>query len=516
MSLRTHGVVRAGRTLSSLGGQALTRALEVFCRRQRLLGVWRGASLGLQAGAVAGCVTAAGMWVSHQRCPLWLPAVLSSGGCLAGVLWGARRGVSLRQTARWLDASCGLKDRLETALQFVEGVADDTIQRLQVEDAIQCVMRLNPEVLVPLRTPREWNRGLILTAAGVLVALVSTAPVRPLVPDLVNAVLEEQSSGLQQELRALEEFQQQQPDTELKRLLESMNENLQEMAEPGTTPREAFARLSEMEASLQEMQKRISESGTLESMKAIGEAMSLAEEMSKAGKALASGDLQRAEAELSKLGAPKLDRQTERAVTDKLRQQQQQQQQQQKQQSAQEPATSKAVAEAAGRMAEGLESGDSQKFQEGTRGLASEARRMANQQKLTELLQQQAMNLAQAKSDVESQARQVAQGQGKGGKKAGKGTAGNPQGAETGAKAASRELRLSGENSGMGEAETEKSQGEQQEQVAEREYRQNVEKFEALSETALESELIPPGQKQLIRRYFQLIRPSSEPVSTAP
>ena len=167
-------------------------------------------------------------------------------------------------------------------------------------------------------------------------------------------------------------------------------------------------------------------------------------------------------------------------------------------------------------MAEGLESGDSQKFQEGTRGLASEARRMANQQKLTELLQQQAMNLAQAKSDVESQARQVAQGQGKGGKKAGKGTAGNPQGAETGAKAASRELRLSGENSGMGEAETEKSQGEQQEQVAEREYRQNVEKFEALSETALESELIPPGQKQLIRRYFQLIRPSSEPVSTAP
>lgn len=510
MSLRTQGVVAEGRTLSAWGEHALTRTLEVFRRRQRLQVVWRGASQGLQAGAVAGCVTAAGMLISDLRCPLWLPAVLSGGGCLAGVLWGAGRGVSLRQTARWLDASCGLKNRLETALQFVEGAAADAIRVLQVEDAMQCVLRLNPEVLVPLRTPREWNRGVILTAAGVLVSLVSLAPVRPVVPDTVNAVLEEQSSGLQRELQSLEEFQQQQPDTDLKRLLESMNQNLQEMAEPGTTPREAFARLSEMEASLQEMQKRISESGTLESMKAIGEAMSLAEEMSKAGKALASGDLQRAEAELSKLGAPKLDRQTERAITDKLRQQQQQQP------SAQEPATSKAVAEAAGRMAEGLESGDSQKFQEGTRGLASEARRMANQQKLTELLQQQAMNLAQAKSDVESQARQVAQGQGKGGKKAGKGTAGNPQGAETGSRTAGRELRLSGENSGTGEAETEKSQGEQQEQVAEREYRQNVEKFEALSETALESELIPPGQKQLIRRYFQLIRPSSEPGSEVP
>lgn len=509
MSLRTQGVVTVGRTLSSLGEHALTRILKDFRRRQRLQWVWRGASQGLQAGAVAGCVTAAGMLITDQRCPLWLPAVLSGGGCLAGVLWGSGRGVSLRQTARWLDESCGLKNRLETALQFVEGAAVDAIRLLQVEDAMQCVLRLNPEVLVPLRTPREWKRGVILTAAGVLVALVSLAPVRPVVPGVVNAVLEEQSSGLQRELQSLEEFQQQQPDTDLKRLLESMNQNLQEMAEPGTTPREAFARLSEMEASLQEMQKRISESGTLESMKAIGEAMSLAEEMSKAGQALASGDLQRAEAELSKLGAPKLDRQTERAITDKLRQQQQQP-------SAQEPATSKAVAEAAGRMAEGLESGDSQKFQEGTRGLASEARRMANQQKLTELLQQQAMNLAQAKSDVESQARQVAQGQGKGGKKAGKGTAGNPQGAETGAKAAGRELRLSGENSGMGEAETEKSQGEQQEQVAEREYRQNVEKFEALSETALESELIPPGQKQLIRRYFQLIRPSSEPGSEGP
>ena len=84
---------------------------------------------------------------------------------------------------------------------------------------------------------------------------------------------------------------------------------------------------------------------------------------------------------------------------------------------------------------------------------------MANQQKLTELLQQQAMNLAQAKSDVESQARQVAQGQGKGGKKAGKGTAGNPQGAETGAKAAGRELRLSGENSGMGEGRQRRVRG---------------------------------------------------------
>ncbi|MFM7837502.1 MAG: hypothetical protein ACKPJD_37395, partial [Planctomycetaceae bacterium] len=54
-----------------------------------------------------------------------------------------------------------------------------------------------------------------------------------------------------------------------------------------------------------------------------------------------------------------------------------------------------------------------------------------------------------------------------------------------------------------------------QEQLAERQYRQNAQKYEALSEAALRSEPIPPGQKSLIRRYFQLIRPATQPAENS-
>jgi hypothetical protein len=47
----------------------------------------------------------------------------------------------------------------------------------------------------------------------------------------------------------------------------------------------------------------------------------------------------------------------------------------------------------------------------------------------------------------------------------------------------------------------------EQEQEAVRQYRQNSEKYEALSESVLESESIPLGYRQTIRRYFEMIRP---------
>ena len=47
----------------------------------------------------------------------------------------------------------------------------------------------------------------------------------------------------------------------------------------------------------------------------------------------------------------------------------------------------------------------------------------------------------------------------------------------------------------------------EQEQEAVRQYREQAGKYEALSESALESESIPMGHRQTIRRYFEMIRP---------
>lgn len=479
----------------------LQQKLAAFQTRLQLRRLWQGASVGLLTGAMAGCAVALGMLTAGERCPLWLPPALSVFATLGGALLSLRQPVRLALTARWIDAQFGLKDRLETGLRFLAQPERSAIQSLQIEDATRHLDAMNPEQVVRLQTPQNWNWGLIVSAVAILVTILSPAALNLTVARQSDPVLVEQGIRLQEDLRKLQEFQQEQQDSDLKQLLESMNRNLQELSKAGTTPREAFAQLSQMESSLQQLQKQINDPATAEQLKEIGEALSLSADMSSAGKALAKGDLQKAEAELSKLSAPSLDRQTQRAVAEKLKQ---------VQKGSEQSGKAQATGEAAGKMAEGLESGNSQKFQEGAKGLASEARRLANQKKLSELLQQQAQSLAQARSEVESEARNVAQGQGKGGNKAGKGTAGEPQGEKTAQKAAGKELRLTGENTGMGETDTEKTEGEQQEQVAEREYRKNAEKFEALSEAALESEPIPAGQKQLIRRYFQMIRPKSD------
>lgn len=128
---------------------------------------------------------------------------------------------------------------------------------------------------------------------------------------------------------------------------------------------------------------------------------------------------------------------------------------------------------------------------------------------MAEMLEQQSESLAAMRADFESQAGNVAQGQGKGGRKAGKGSAADPRGQASSQSpaTAAKELRLKGENSGEGESQTETLPGEREEQTAEREYQQNLERYQSLQESSLDSEAIPPGQKQTIRRYFQLIRP---------
>ena len=70
-------------------------------------------------------------------------------------------------------------------------------------------------------------------------------------------------------------------------------------------------------------------------------------------------------------------------------------------------------------------------------------------------------------------------------------------------------MNLKGKDSGTGESDIETEKGPEQDQEAVRQYRQNREKYEAMSESVLESETIPLGHRQTIRRYFEMIRPSA-------
>jgi hypothetical protein len=475
----------------------LTVLLKPFHRRLWLQRIWTDAAAGLWGGAVAGMLCAAFFFAIGLRLAVYWPALFLLTGTLLGCLNSLARRQTLNDTAVWLDAVCRLHDGTSTAFQF-SGLKERTpVQELQLQLACDHLRGLDPRRLIPLDTPRLWKQGLIAAAAAVLLAIIGPQPRRTdSTPQIDAAVTAATAQALQQDLQQL---QQDLPaDKSLQEALDAMNQTLTELAEAPGTPREAFAKLSQLESSLQQMQQQLRNPASAKALADIGEAMQLSEDMQPAGRALSEGDLQKAEAELQKMNLPDADKQTRRAVAEQLRKVQQQ---------AEQSGRADQAGKAAGQMAEGLENGSQQSFRDGTQNLAAEARRQAGQKKLSEMLQQQSESLAQLRADLESQAGNIAQGQGKGGRRAGKGSSGDPRGDASGKAAAAQELRLKGENSGQGDSETEMLAGEREEEPAEREYRANLQRYESLQESSLDSEPVPAGQKQLIRRYFQLIRP---------
>jgi hypothetical protein len=67
---------------------------------------------------------------------------------------------------------------------------------------------------------------------------------------------------------------------------------------------------------------------------------------------------------------------------------------------------------------------------------------------------------------------------------------------------------LTGRQSDQGEIEIETTHSPEGKQQAQREYRATYDKYRKISEAVLDSEPIPLGHRQTIRRYFEAIRPN--------
>lgn len=476
--------------------QQQVHAVQVRQQRQWL---WECASTGVLAGGIAGCVLAIGRILSHGAfSSIWIMLAVAVPAA-AGVVVALVRSKSLQCAARLIDNQCNFKDRTQTALQFLQKSDNDPLRRLQIEDAKSHLKSVDPSKVTPISAPRSWRLGIIASFVAVLLALVSGKP-EPLMASVVsNSVVTEQASRASDGLEELEQFQKEQNDPELDKMLKEMNEQLKMLTEPGLDPKEALAKLSEMEAALQEMQKQLSDPTTEAQMQEIGEALSLAEATAAAGQAMSKGEMEKAADELAKMEMPEMDRKTEKALIEKLEQAQRK--------SGDSSNKKNDLKEALEKLTQGLSSGSKSKFQDGSKGLASECKKQGQKKKLSDLLKKQCQCLGECKSECESECRNQAQGNKKGGNKAGKGTAGNPEGEKTAKSNTSKEMKLTGQDSGSGEVETETTSNPEQEQEAVRQYREAAEKYEALSESALESESIPMGHRQVIRRYFEMIRP---------
>lgn len=478
-------------------------------RRQRAAFALRLTMYGLLAGSFAGLIFGFFVWDYGSPLSLWLTvAVVAAAGpalalmlALTGLLW--RRGI--HEAAVAVDRHYRLKDRSATALEFLSKSVRTPLQALQIDDAAAHLHGVDPRQVAPLKRPRSlpYAVGLWVAAAATAVSLwmfpfgapsVEAGPA-PAPPQVLA-----EAERLQESLQDLEEAARQENDEELEKLVEQLRQKVEEMKQSGVDEREALAKLSEMEAAIQAQQAQYNTAVVDGQLQSLGAAMSAAAALEGAGKALQEAKLDKAAKELEQLEDPQLDRKEQKVVQEKLKQ----------------------VAKAMGDVGLGQLSGAVSDFADSLKGgkgkgkkarkvLARAVKNQARRKRLNDLLTGELENLKEGKCNCQCNSLVKGKRPYKSTSPStsfGAETSGNVQGEKTKLLGQKNQVSITG-TPGEGPSDVETTASPEARQKARRGYKEAYKKYRKMSEAVLDSEPIPLGHRQTIRRYFELIRPQN-------
>jgi hypothetical protein len=479
-------------------GKAIQQQLDPVRRRQQQSRALALAAWGLVASAALLLVYVIGRWLAGWQLS---PAALST-FALAGPVLGYVLGLVWRPD--WRDAAAAvdtfyrLKDRATTALEFLRRPDATKLHQLAVNDAIAHLQNIDARQVVPIRTPRVLPYAIASLAAAVVLLVLTSRPAEVSAsPSQPLEVVIDSAERAADELKSLEEFAREEQDAEVQKLVMELKQAIDELKQPGVDLREALAKLSLMQAAVEKQQAQFNIGQVDAQLQAVGEALALSDALAEAGKALAAGQLEKAAEELEKLEVPQLDRQVEKTIKEKLDALAKQMQ----------DSGSSSLGAAAGEISQGL-GGDGSKFKRGVRQLSNVARQQSKRKKLNDLLRKQSQCLGECKGDCECEGKTPSDKSGRGGKNWGLGASGNELGEKTPEIGGRYESRLTGKQTDEGEIEIETTHSPEGKQQAQREYRASYDKYRKISEAVLDSEPIPLGHRQTIRRYFEAIRPT--------
>jgi hypothetical protein len=378
------------------------------------------------------------------------------------------------------------------------------LEELQLADAVRHLQRVEPQQVVPVEMPAAWRWAAFTTALAVILlcwptgrSQVNAGPSQP-----IEAIVSE-AEIVEEDLQTLLDQLPENHDPEIDTLIKELQAKANEMKEPGVDVREALAKMSEMQAALQAVAAQFNVAATDEQMKAIGEALQSAEALQQAGQALQDGKYEKAAEELAKLENPKLDRKESRAVSDKL----------QKASESSAQSGLKKLSDAAKEMSEGMKNDNPSQCKSGTCKLAECAKKQGNCKKIGDMLKKQCDKLGECKGNCQSncQGNKMAKNPSL---KAGKGTNPDIQGERTDLAAKRNEEKIQGLKGEQGDSDTETITTPEGNETAKRGIKEVYSKYRKMSDAVLDSEDIPLGHRQTIRRYFEAIRPNAEDAAT--
>lgn len=486
------------------------RSVSLRRRLQRTLdGVLRGAFW----GAIVAVLLMTGRLFGYGLDPAaWLQVVLAvSTAAVLGAVVGCAWRVCPSDSARIIDQHYGLKDRILTALAFFRHADAGTVERLQIADAAEHVRDFDAKQVSPYRvSPRRVLRA----AAPLLLAFAMTfvPPLRLPVEEAIAAPAPEVlavADQLKEELvEPLEELAEEHPDEpEIEELSREMQELLEELEEANVDPIEVLVKLSEMEAALETAMAAYQLEAMDASLSELGESLSAAEATSEAAEALKEGDYDKAAKALEKMDASSMSRSERRAVSKDLAETA----------NAMRLRKQRKAAEAVEGMAEGVSNGDKKKCDAAAVQIAGMCRKQGLRKGICQGLGCKLALLGMCKSQCAG----ACQGNKNGGtcnswsdsstENWGRGSTGEAQNGDPTELEGSRQTQQLTGMHGDGPSEVETLQSESgAEEVSRRKYQEVYKEYQQQSEAVLDSEPIPLGHRQMIRRYFESIRPDGE------
>jgi hypothetical protein len=310
-----------------------------------------------------------------------------------------------------------------------------------------------------------------------------------------------QAEKIQDDLKELEELSKEESNRELSELIKELEKKAEEMKQPGVDTKEALAKLSEMQAAIAAQQAQFNLGLVDGQLQSLGDAMVPADALEAAGQALQEGKFEQAAKMLEELENPPLDRKEAKAVEEKMAQVAKQ---------MGEVGLGQ-MGEAASEMAEGIKGGHQGKFKNGAKGLAKLTKGHGKRKQILDFLDKEIENLAECKGECKNPKLVRARIKTKTNSPSenfGLTISGNVDGDKTNL-GSKREIKEITGQPGEGPSEMETTHSPEGKQSAARGYRESYQKYRKMSEAVLDSEPIPLGHRQTIRRYFELIRPQN-------
>lgn len=455
---------------------------------------------------------------SGQGLVLLIFFVVLIGFCFGAVV-GFFLPIDRHESARQADQYYHFKDRLLTATKLLSRSETTLMERLQLEDAACCAGTIDPQLVVPYKLPSRFFVALIATGISLVTGFVSpyfvqqhhaVAAVR--LPEIINA-----AETLQNELvEKIEELSEQNPEEKnLRELSGELQKLVSKLDQSATDTKEALSTLSEMEEAIRSVLSEFQIETFDASMKEVAEAMSVAEATQAISQALKEEKYTKAAEELKKFDAQSMQtmsKQERNAIGDQMR----------KTLDNMDQRNQKTLQKTTQKLADAFEHNDGEKVQEGTDEFAAECNKQAIRKEISNSLEGKLALLGLCKSECNGNGGQSGNSNNGGNntnksdsadKNWGTGAAGNPASGEATHLDSQREQKNVTGIIGQGESEYEKfNTNEAPQEKTVREQRESFQEYHKIAETVLESEPIPLGQRQMIRRYFESIRPNDEEI----